>query len=136
PSKSNVKPSKEKKQTWDNLTTVSKFLKPMYNTLKPRFTDLMDKKTIRDAVRSYYMLYAKVPLGNGFTIDYSKALMSSGRLRGLQNPVVSLNGLTLRLEWQNNSNQAFATSTDLLSIVAYNPGSNEFYYSMQCATRN
>lgn len=136
PRKSTKKPSKAKKETWDNFTLASKFITPMYKVLKHRFTDYLDKKTIRDAVRSYYMLYAKVPHGGGYTIDYSKALMSSGRLRGLQNPQVNLSASTLKLEWVNNGLQAFASINDLLSIVAYNAATHQFYYFMQCARRS
>ncbi|MEX2350025.1 MAG: DUF6266 family protein [Flavobacteriaceae bacterium] len=135
PQKSNHKPTKNEKNNQSKFAIVNAFIEPFYDFMKHRFKDLFDKKNARDAIRSYHQLYLTTEDNGVHTINYPKALMSSGRLRGLHAAGVSLDGRILALVWQDNSEQALAATTDMLSVAAYNATEGEAYFFEDCATR-
>ena len=135
PMRNTAKPTPKKQQSCDRFAVVGAFIKPMYPFLKGSFTDWLEKRTARDAVRSYTLKNA-VKLEQGKpVIDYPKFLISTGKRRAYH-PIQQQRVETeLFLEWQPDSTQAFAQSDDLLSVVGYAPQTSEYVFFEACATR-
>lgn len=135
PVRNTIKPTPKKQQSCDRFAVVGTFIKPMYPFLKVSFTDWLEKRTARDAVRSYTLKNA-VKLEQGKqVIDYPKFLISTGKQRGYHPVQQHREKTELLLEWQPDSTQAFAQSDDLLSVVGYAPQTNEYVFFEACATR-
>ncbi len=135
PQRSQDKPTQKEQNNRGKFAIVNAFIKLFYPFMQPRFKDLFDKKTARDAIRSYHQRHLTTEDNGVYTIHYPNALMSTGRLRGLHAAGVTLEGQILAVAWQDNSHQALAAATDLLSVIAYNPTAEEAYFFEDCATR-
>ena len=135
PVRNTIKPTPKKQQSCDRFAVVGAFIKPMYPFLKVSFTDWLEMKTARDAVRSYTLKNA-VKLEQGKpVIDYPKFLISTGKRRAYHPIQQQREKTELLLEWQPDSTQAFAHSDDLLSVVGYAPQTSEYLFFEACATR-
>ncbi|WP_373283652.1 DUF6266 family protein [Planktosalinus lacus] len=82
PQRSQVKPTPKEQNNRGKFAIVNAFIKLFYPFMQPRFKDLFDKKTARDAIRSYHQLHLTTEDNGVYTIHYPNALMSTGRLWG------------------------------------------------------
>jgi hypothetical protein len=136
PQKSNKKPTVNEKENQNKFKQVSQFVKPIYDFMKVAFKDLNGKKNPRDAVRSYYLNHVvKEAEEGGYVMNYPKALMSTGRLRGMEVGLAELQGQNLTVSWKNNSEQAYAADADLLNIIAFDATNNTPCFFLTCALR-
>jgi len=125
----------KRQESCNRFSTGGAFIKPIYPFLKTSFTDWLEKRTARDAVRSYTLKNA-VKLEQGKpVIDYPKFLISTGKRRAYHPIQQQREKTELLLEWQPDSTQAFAHSDDLLSVVGYAPQTSEYVFFEACATR-
>lgn len=135
PRRTKKKPTANEQHNQSKFALVGAFIEPFYPFMKAHFKDLQGKKTARDAIRSYHLLNATLEEAGGFAINYPKVLMSCGRLQGLHATEVLLEECSLTVVWQNNSLQALASATDLLSIIAFNATAGEAHFFENCAAR-
>ena len=125
----------KRQESCNRFSTGGAFIKPIYPFLKSSFTDFLEMKTARDAIRSYTLKNA-VKLEQGKpVIDYPKFLISTGKRRAYHAVQQQRVETELFLEWQPDSTQAFAHSDDLLSVVGYAPQTSEYLFFEACATR-
>ncbi len=125
----------KRQESCNRFSTGGAFIKPIYPFLKSSFTDFLEMKTARDAIRSYTLKNA-VKLEQGKpVIDYPKFLISTGKRRAYHAVQQQREKTELLLEWQPDSTQAFAHSDDLLSVVGYAPQISEYLFFEACATR-
>lgn len=125
----------KRQESCNRFSTGGAFIKPIYPFLKSSFTDFLEMKTARDAIRSYTLKNA-VKLEQGKpVIDYPKFLISTGKRRAYHAVQQQRVETELFLEWQPDSTQAFAHSDDLLSVVGYAPQISEYLFFEACATR-
>jgi hypothetical protein len=76
------------------------------------------------------------PGETGWEMVYPKVLMSSGNLRGLTGPSISLVAdETLQLQWTDDIGQAMANASDKIVFVIYLPTLNQFEVFKDVATR-
>ena len=125
----------KRQESCNRFSTGGAFIKPIYPFLKSSFTDFLEMKTARDAIRSYTLKNA-VKLEQGKpVIDYPKFLISTGKRRAYHAVQQQRVETELFLEWQPDSTQAFAQSDDLLSVVGYAQQTSEYVFFEACATR-
>ena len=125
----------KRQESCNRFSTGGAFIKPIYPFLKSSFTDFLEMKTARDAIRSYTLKNA-VKLEQGKpVIDYPKFLISTGKRRAYHAVQQQRVETELFLEWQPDSTQAFAQSDDLLNVVGYAPQTSEYVFFEACATR-
>ncbi|MEE3245387.1 MAG: DUF6266 family protein [Bacteroidota bacterium] len=125
----------KRQESCNRFSTGGAFIKPIYPFLKSSFTDFLEMKTARDAIRSYTLKNA-VKLEQGKpVIDYPKFLISTGKRRAYHAVQQQRVETELFLEWQPDSTQAFAQSDDLLSVVGYTQQTSEYLFFEACATR-
>ena len=135
PSPSHIPPTAKKQQTWDRFALMTRFTAPLYPFLKESFTDLLGKKSSRDAIRGYYLAQVIVAEDQNLHIAYDKVLISTGRVRSYEPVSHTRVGQHLNLTWQVNTRQPFAAADDLLSLIAYAPETEDFSLFKACATR-
>jgi len=125
----------KRQKSCNRFTMVGRFIKPIYPFLKASFTDWLEMKTARDAVRSYTLTHAVKQEQGKPVIDYPKFLISTGKRRAYHSIQQQRVETELFLEWQPDSTQAFAHADDLLSVVGYAPQTSEYVFFEACATR-
>ena len=125
----------KRQESCDRFTRGGDFIKPIYPFLKTSFTDWLEMKTARDAVRSYTLTHAVKQEQGKPVIDYSKFLMSTGKRRAYHAVQQQREHTEVLLEWQPDSTQAFAHADDLLSVMGYVPQTGAYVFFEACATR-
>lgn len=113
-------PTEEQKKVREKFGLVARFLTPMKPIISNYFGKQQDDKSPFNIATSYHIQEAILEVGNEFTIDYPKVLISKGDLSGLQSPsfrAVSAN--TLQLDYTDNTGQGFAKADDRLLVVLY-----------------
>ncbi|MAN60110.1 MAG: hypothetical protein CMC08_09780 [Flavobacteriaceae bacterium] len=136
PRKSTVPPSNKQVAQRDRFAFAVHFLSPLSWLLTQTFTFFMGASGPYRAALSYHLKHAVVATPNGFEWKFSSVLISTGQLRGLQAPrllVAAEPGLLL--QWEDNSHQALAHPTDVLTVVLYVSQQHEFYYFEDAALR-
>ncbi len=127
PSKSEKPPSAAQLLQRLKMAVTMEFLTPIRPLLKVTFRKNLKDKGGFDTAKSYFMKEALVASESGWEVVYEKALMSSGDLRGLTSPSISIEADELiHLQWTNDSGQAMANVTDKLLVVLYLPTLNQF----------
>lgn len=71
-----------------------------------------------------------------FSIDFSKVLISSGKLPNVLTPQISSAGGGIVFTWTNNSGQGKAAASDLIIVAAYSDEENECVFTHGPATRS
>ncbi|WP_316818576.1 DUF6266 family protein [Pedobacter nyackensis] len=70
-----------------------------------------------------------------YEIDYSKVLVSRGRLQKPSNPTVKLEGNTLKFYWDVDPNWGYELNRDQVMVLAYLPTNGTADYSLSGARR-
>jgi hypothetical protein len=101
---------------------IGGFLKPLTSFLRIGFKSLAIKMTASNAAMKYNMENAITGVYPDYTVDYTKALVSSGQLPGALNPVAtSTVAGEVEYTWEDNSWDAGADDGDKAMLVVYNP---------------
>ena len=101
---------------------IIQFLKPLKGFLRIGFKKRAVNMTAFNAATSYNMANALKGTLPTYEIDYSKVLVSQGKLPGALNPTaVSSSVAEIRFTWDNNSGKINAMANDNAVLVVYNP---------------
>ncbi len=136
PEKSQKPPSLAQELQRSKLKVSMGFLTPIRPLLKMTFRKNLKDKTGFDAAKSYFMRETLQSTETGWEMRYPKVLISTGDLRGLAHPAISVEtGEILHLQWTDDSGQAMANATDKLLVVMYLPTLNQFEIFKDMAIR-
>lgn len=113
----------------NKFTVTLEYLQPNKDFIKLGYKSYAIKKTEFNAAMSYVLNNAVGGTAPDFTIDYSNALLSRGSLSSPLNPTfdVSTPG-NVTFEWDDNSDEGNANTTDKAMILVYNPSKKESTY--------
>lgn len=117
-SKKNKIGSPAQKASRSNFTKIQHFLSPILPIIRVGFNleGRSKQMTAHNAAKSYNMLNAFTSDGE---IDYSKVLISYGKLPGALNPSLTADELGLHFTWTNNSAEKGANRDDQVIVLAY-----------------
>ena len=105
---------------------ILKFLKPLTVFLRVGFKSKTANMTAFNAAWSYNYKHTLTGTYPDYIIDYSKALVSLGKLPGALNPTITstIPG-EIEFRWQDNSIDYDASGNDKVMLVVYNPEKQE-----------
>ena len=134
------KPSAVQQLQRNKMTVVMEFLRPFQYLIKDNYFPFQQNKSGFHAAKSYYLKEAVVFQNGDYSINYPKALLSYGDLRGIKDLqiAVAANNEGFNLQWTDNCNQAMAYPNDQLLVVCYAPeagGIRRSYYRKDLAQR-
>ena len=103
--------------------TVIEFLKPLKSFLRIGFKSQTAKMSAFNAAMAYHLSHALMGSYLEYVIDYSKVLVSRGKLSGAKNPAASIiNAGEIEFTWKDNR---YAMANDMVMVVVYNPTKQE-----------
>lgn len=121
----------------EKFTAVSDFLTPISNVLSLYYGSGSGELTRRNQAMSYHMKEAVTYVDPNFEILFDKVQISKGDLLGIQNPVVTSPAAgEIKFNWEDNSGQGSAKTTDQLVVVLYSPVEDLYYTNGNAATRD
>jgi hypothetical protein len=139
-SKTKVKPTVVQKFQRNKMKVVMEFITPLSGLMKEYYRPFRKITSGFDAAKSYYLKEALTYTGEGYAIDYAKAMITFGDLRipeGIQLDVHEENNkVDITLNWEDNSHQAMAYPDDRLLLVLNVTGSSRFYRFKYRANRD
>ena len=101
------------------------------------FRQYANKMTGGNSALSYLIKNAISGTYPGYSIDYSKVLISRGDLPNADNPVaVAAAGSNINFAWTDNTGMGKAASDDTAILVVYCPAMNMALYTTTGATRS
>ena len=104
------------------FTTMIKFLQPLKNFLRVGFESQTGNMSAFNAAMSCNLKTAIVGTYPEYRIDYSKVILSRGKLPGALHPKVKITSSgEIEFTWDNNSNVPYAMADDKVMLVVYNP---------------
>ncbi|SFH50755.1 DUF6266 family protein [Pedobacter insulae] len=116
------------------FTKMQYFLSPIVPFIRVGFN--MESRsrqiTAHNAAKSYNMLNAFTPEGE---IDYSKVLVSFGKLPGALAATLETDDAGLHFSWNDNSKEKDASSDDQVMLLAYNVAKKGTYWMLSGARR-
>lgn len=102
--------------------TMIKFLLPLTAFLRLGFASTAIKMTALNAAMKANIKEAITGIYPAFEIDYTKAMVSVGKLAEALNPAItSTTAAEIDFTWEDNSFDYGAESTDVAMCVVYNP---------------
>ena len=107
------------------FSAVIAFLQPIQAFINVGFKAFADGKSAMNAAMSYNVMNAMTGTAPNFTVDYANALVSRGKLTGIETASASENTGTLTVTWTANSEEGNASDTDKALVLVYNPTRNE-----------
>lgn len=121
PKKSTKTPTDLQVKQRAKFTIAMVFLSPIRWFLELYFLRSRGLKSRFNLAMGYTLQNAIMPdMDGNFVIDYSKVLISSGQLRGMDDAMVAPKPDTkLEFVWRDNSGQGNATVTDKFSGIGY-----------------
>jgi hypothetical protein len=137
PGRSTKEPTEAQKAQRMKLALAIAFLRPISELVNLGFKSTAVKKTGFNAATSQLITDAISGIYPGFTIDYSKVLISMGSLSGAWNAVASsATAGSLAFHWENNSGSGTAKATDRAVLVIFNPSRPEVLFTAEASTRD
>jgi len=118
------------------FNAVMKFLQPLTVFLRVGFKN--DKATMSpfNAAMSYDLKNALTGTYPDYGIDYSRVLVSRGKLPGALNPaIVSYAASEIEFSWNDNSSALDAMANDKAVLVVYNPVKQDVVYLLSGKSR-
>ena len=120
----------------EKWAVTMRFLKPLTEFLKTGFKQYAVKMSGINAAMQYNIKNALTGSYPNIAIDYPNALVAKGNLAGSLNAVASSTVAgTVKFDWEDNSGEIGASSTDKTLIVIYNPSQNQAVTVNQLAER-
>jgi hypothetical protein len=121
----------------NKFSATIEFLQPNKDFLNVGFKAFAVKKTAFNAAMSYVLGNAITGTAPNFIVDYSSALLSKGNLSNPLNGSVDLaTANQVTFNWDDNSLDGNANTTDKSMVLAYNPSKKESIYILDGAIRS
>ena len=121
----------------NKFSATIEFLQPNKDFLNVGYKAFAIKKTSFNAAMSYTLGNAITGTAPNFTVDYASALLSKGNLSTPLNGSVDLaTANQVTFNWDDNSSEGNADTTDKSMVLAYNPSKKESIYILDGATRS
>ena len=118
------------------LSAVMQLLKPLKGFLRIGFKKRAANMTAFNAAMSYNMSNSLTGTFPDYEIDYSKVLVSKGKLPGALNPAaVSSSATEIGFTWDNNSAKIDAMAGDTAVLVMYNAEKQKAIWLVSDQTR-
>jgi hypothetical protein len=113
------------------------FLQPNKDFVNVGYKAFAVKKTAFNSAMSNVLNNAITGIAPDFTVDYSLALLSKGNLSTPLNGSVDLTTANqVTFNWDDNSTDGNANTTDKSMVLAYNPSKKESIYILDGAQRS
>ncbi len=113
------------------------FLQPNKDFVNVGYKAFAVKKTAFNSAMSNVLSNAITGIAPDFTVDYSLALLSKGNLSTPLNGSVDLTTANqVTFNWDDNSTDGNANTTDKSMVLAYNPSKKESIYILDGAQRS
>mgnify|MGYP003109065000 FL=1 len=110
----------------NRFTVTLEFLQAIKPFIKQGYKSLAIKKTEFNAAMSYILNNAVTGTAPNFNVDYNDALVSRGGLSGVLNGTTDLtNPGEVTFDWDDNSAEGNANTTDKAMLLVYNPAKKE-----------
>lgn len=136
PKKSNKAASQLQVMQREKFALVSNFVTPITPVVGQYFGRRNNTITQKNQCMRYFLREVVQHDGTQATLDYPKILVTRGELLGLQGiTAIAGVGQTVDISWTNNSNLGNALPTDQLLVVAYEPDSQQSWYTLNIANR-
>lgn len=121
----------------NKMTVVMEFMRPFQWAFRDFYFPFQKNKSGFHAAKSYYLKEALLYENEQYVINFSKALLTYGDLRIIENLQLTpdAENHTLSLLWTNNSSQAMAYQEDALLVLFYAPETNQHFYFSKLARR-
>ena len=120
----------------NKFSATIQFLQPNKGFLNIGYKAFAVKKTAFNSAMSYILGNAITGTAPNFSIDYSLALLSRGSLSTALNGSVDLSTANqVTFNWDDNSADGNANTTDKAMVLAYNAEKKESIYLLDGATR-
>jgi hypothetical protein len=104
------------------FSAIIQFIKPLKGFLPVGFKSQAVNMSAYNAATSYHLENAITGNFPDYRIDYSRVMVSKGKLPGALNPaVVSSSATEIGFSWENNSSKIDAMADDKAVMVIYNP---------------
>lgn len=133
-SSKNKRGTPAQKESRSTFTKTQHFLSPILSFIRVGFNMEARAKqiTAHNLAKSYNMLNAFNADGE---FDYSKALVSYGKLPGALDAIVEKDDVGLHFSWTNNSSETLAQSSDQVMLLAFNDTAHQVYANNKLITR-
>jgi len=116
--------------------TIIQFLRPLKGFLPIGFKSRAVNMSPYNAATSYHLASALKGTFPDYEIDYSKVMVSQGKLPGALNPIVVSNiANEIGFTWDNNSAKINAMGNDNAVLVVYNPAKQNALWVINGQTR-
>jgi hypothetical protein len=104
------------------MSAMIKFLSPLKDFLRLGFKSKAVKMSAFNAATSYNLAHAVIGNFPDYEIDYSKLMVSQGKLPGAVNPqIISTASGQIKFTWDDNSSDRDASPDDRAILLVYNP---------------
>ena len=121
----------------NKFSATIEFLQPNKDFLNVGYKAFAIKKTAFNSAMSNVLSNAITGIAPNFTVDYSLALLSKGNLSTPLNGSVDLaTANQVTFNWDDNSADGNADTTDKSMVLAYNPSKKESIYILDGAARS
>lgn len=127
PGKRPDRPTDQQKIQRLKFKAVSEFLNPLRGILSTYFGSESGVKSRYNLATSYHLTDAVEVTDEVAEILYPRVMVSKGTLSGFQNPVTSLAGTDVTLQWEDNSMSNNARAEDGVNLVFYSAARQEYY---------
>jgi hypothetical protein len=118
------------------FVNVLNFLQPLKEFVRVGYKKYAIKMSQFNSAMSYNLKNAIAGSYPNYTIDFTKALLSRGGLApAINGSATSTVPASLLVEWDNNSNEANASTTDKSMLLVYNPAKKEAVTILDGANR-
>ncbi|WP_435138294.1 DUF6266 family protein [Formosa sp. A9] len=137
PQRGNYTPTEKQAEQREKFKIVISFLTPIKSVLSLYFGSKQGDKSCYNMATSYHLREALVAEPLGYSLDFTKVLISKGDLRGIDSPTLAAAAnQNLNVGWADNSGQGNASAFDVMVVVVYAPGLDTFYTNLNVATRD
>ncbi len=118
-SKKNKKGTEKQRACRKRFSEMQKFLSPIIPVVRIGFNMESKKRmmTAHNVAKSYNMLNAQNLEGE---IDYPNVCLTYGKIIGVENPQVTIDGTSLHFSWTNNTGSDHIRAYDQVMLIAYN----------------
>lgn len=108
------------------FSAILQLLQPMKDHIKIGYKNFAIKKTEFNSAMSYNLNNAIVGEHPNISIDYSKVLVSRGKLAEARDASSSSNAIgQIQINWSDNSDESSANSNDKVFLLVYNKSKGE-----------
>lgn len=120
----------------NKFTVALEFLQPNLPFIHKGYKNYAIKMTQFNAAMSYVLNNAITGVEPNFIVDYPTALLSRGNLSGVLNPTTDLaTPGEVTFNWDDNSAEGNANTTDKAMLLVYNPLKKESISQLEGADR-